>query len=152
MSLRLILAVSAALVATPVLAQTAPPAPPAAPAAPAAPAEMTPEQMTIIGRVQTAGEALEQVMNELQPAAAAVRADAALSATDKETRIRARIAGHQPVIDEFTAALGAMVQLKALEEGATVQEADQTAAMVSGMVSEKIAQSLITGEDPDGGE
>ncbi|MFN3558432.1 MAG: hypothetical protein ACK4UQ_04015 [Brevundimonas sp.] len=154
MSLRLTLAASALLaVATPVFAQQAPTAPPAPPAAAAAPAPTpapTPEQTALMTRMQAAGEALEATMEELEPQAEEIRDDAALSDADKETRIRALIAGKQPVIDEFTSALQGVVLMRAAAEGASPEEAAQTATMISGMVSGQIAQGLITGEDPDG--
>ncbi|RZJ44877.1 MAG: hypothetical protein EON86_02490 [Brevundimonas sp.] len=150
MSLRLALAASALLaVATPVFAQQAPVAPPAPPAAPAAPAP-TPEQTALMTRMQAAGEALEAAMEELEPQAEEIRDDAALSDADKETRIRALIAGHQPVIDEFTTSLQAVIMMRAAADGTSPEEAAQGAAMIAGMVSGQIAQSLITGEDPDG--
>lgn len=103
-----------------------------------------------MARIQTAGEALQTVMEDLEPRAAAVRADAGLSPADKEARIRAMIAEHQPVLDEFSSALQALMLVKAAAEGASPEEAAQAAAVVSGMVSTQIAQGLITGEDPDG--
>ena len=158
MSLRLVLA-SAALIAMtgPAFAQQAPAAPPAPappPAAAQTPQEITPEQRAVVARIEAAGTALEAMMTELEPRAAAVRADASLSAEDKETRIRAMLAEHQPTLDEFTAALNDMILMQAASEGASPEEAAQAAAMVRGMVSTQIAQALITGEDPDqdGGE
>jgi hypothetical protein len=146
MSLRLTLAAAALLaVAAPAVAQQAPPAPPAAPAAPAP----SPEEAALMANVQTAGEALQAVMVDLEPRAAAVRADAALSAADKESRIRAMLAEHQPVLDQFSEALKAMVLFKASEEGASPDEAEQAATMVGGMVATQIAQGLLTGESPD---
>lgn len=151
MSLRLVLAASTLLLAaSPALAQQVAPVPPAPPAAPAPAAAPTPEQMAVVNRVQTAGEALEAVMEELEPQAETIRDDTSLTDADKETRIRALIAEHQPVIDEFTTALRAMILLKAASEGSSPEEAAQASAMIGDMVSTQIAQSLITGEDPDG--
>lgn len=151
MSLRIVLAASAALtLATPAFAQQAPAAPPAPPAAPAPAPAPTPEEQAVMVRVEAAGEALQEVMEDLEPRAAAVRADASLSAADKETRIRAMIAEHQPVLDEFNSALQGLMLIKAAAEGASPEEAAQAAAMVSTMVSAQITQALVTGEDPDG--
>ena len=151
MSLRLTLAAAALLaVATPAFAQQAPAAPPAPPAAPAPEPAPTPEEQAVMARVQTAGEALQEVMEDLEPRAAAVRADASLSAADKETRIRAMIAEHQPALDEFSSALQALMLIKAAAEGASPEEAAQAAAVVAAMIPAQISQALITGEDPDG--
>lgn len=139
---------AAALLVSPQDAPVAPPAPPAAPQAPAQPAEPTPEQMAVINRIQAAGEALEEMMEELEPQAATIRADAALSAADKETRIRDLLTDKQPVLDEFGNALEAMILMQAASEGATPEQAAQAATMVRGMFPEQIAQALITGEDP----
>lgn len=152
MLIRTILAAAVLLAATPALAQQAPGTPPGPPIAPAAPAEPTPEQMAVITRAQAAGEALQTMMDDLEPRAEAVRDDTSLTDAEKETRIRAMIAEHQPVIDEFTTAVRAMILLKAASEGASPEEAAQASAMIGDMVSTQIAQSLITGEDPDGDE
>lgn len=140
------LIIAAALLASPQDAPTAPPAPPAAPAAPAQPAGPTPEQMAIITRIQAAGEALEAAMAELEPRAAAIRTDAALPAADKETRIRALLAEKQPVLDEFGAALEAVILMEAASEGSTPEQAAEAAAMVRDVLPERLAQMLITGE------
>ena len=151
MSLRIVLAASAALtLATPAFAQQAPAAPPAPPAAPAPAPAPTPEEQAIMVRVEAAGEALQEVMEDLEPRAAAVRADASLSAADKEIRIRAMIAEHPPVLDEFNSALQGLMRITAAAEGASPEEAAPAAAMVSTMVSAQITQALVTGEDPDG--
>ena len=151
MSLRFALAAAVVLaVATPALAQQAPAAPPAVAAAPAQTPAPTPEQTALMTRMQAAGEALEAAMEELEPQAEEIRDDAALSEADKEHRIRALIAGKQPVIDEFTTSLQAIIMMRAAAEGTSPEEAAQGAAMIGGMVSGQIAQSLITGEDPDG--
>lgn len=156
MSLRLVLAASAVLaVATPALAQQAPVAPPAPPvvAAPPQPTPApTPEEAAAVARIEAAGEALEATMEDLGPRAEAIRGDTALTDADKETRIRALIAEHQPVIDEFTSALQSIILMRAAAEGTSPEEAAQGAAMIGGMVSSQIAQALITGDDPDGDE
>ncbi|RZJ31611.1 MAG: hypothetical protein EON85_03055 [Brevundimonas sp.] len=153
MSLRLVLAASTLLaLAGPAFAQQAPVAPPAPPAAAAPVPAPSPEEQAVMARIEAAGEALGTVMEDLEPRAAAIRADAGLSAADKETRIRALIAEHQPVLDEFSSALQALMLIKAASEGATPEEAAQAAAAVSMMVSSQIARGLITGEDPDEGE
>ncbi|MBL0968544.1 MAG: hypothetical protein IBJ02_05480 [Brevundimonas sp.] len=140
------LIIAAALFASPQDAPAAPHAPPAAPAQPAGP---TPEQMAVITRIQAAGEALEATMEELEPRAAAIRTDAALPAADKDARIRALLAEKQPVLDEFSAALEAMIMMQATSEGATAEQAAQAAAMVRDVLPERLAQMLITGERPD---
>lgn len=151
MSLRIVLAASALLtIASPALAQQAPAAPPAPPAVPAPAPAPNPEEQAVMARVETAGEALQEAMEDLEPRAAAVRADATLSAADKETRIRAMIAEHQPALDEFSSALQALMLIKAAAEGASPEEGAQAAAVVGSMVSSQITQALITGEDPDG--
>ena len=118
MSIRLVLAASALLaVTTPAFAQQAPVAPPAPPAAPVPPPAPTPEETALTARVQATGEALEATMGELEPQAEAVRDDTTLTDAEKETRIRALIAQHQPVIDEFTASLQAIIMMRAAAEG-----------------------------------
>lgn len=151
MSIRLTLAAAAVLaLATPALAQQAPAAPPA-PAAPTAPpAAATPEQQAAMARIEAAGGALETLMEELEPKAEEIREDAALSDADKETRIRALIAENQPVFDEFAAALGGVMALKAAEEGASPEEAAAATQAIQTQVSQAIVQSLLTGEDEDG--
>lgn len=148
MSIRLTFAAVAVLaLATPAFAQQAPAAPPAPPAAPAGP---TAEQQAAMARIQTAGEALEALMTDLEPRAEAIRDDTALSAADKETRIRALIGEHQPVFDEFAAALGGVMALKAAAEGASPEEAAAATQAAQTMVTQAIVQSLLTGEDAGG--
>lgn len=146
------LIIAAALLVSP---QDAPVAPPAPPAAPATPAQPTPEEMAVLARIQAAGEALEDAMEELEPRAAGIRGDAALTAADKETRIRALLAGKQPVLDEFGAAVEQVIMLQEVSEGATPEQAAQAATMARTMIPQQIAQALITGEglgDDDDGE
>jgi hypothetical protein len=144
MSLRLVLAASTVLVfAGPAFARQVPPAPPA-PAE--APAEIPPVQAAAIARVQTAGEALKTVMEELEPQAAAIRADAALSPEDKETRIRALLAPHQAKLDEFVAAITDMVAFETADEGASPEEIAEASTMIGPMIMAEITQALITGE------
>jgi hypothetical protein len=146
------LIIAAALLVSP---QDAPVAPPAPPAAPATPAQPTPEEMAVLARIQAAGEALEDAMEELEPRAAEIRGDAALTAADKDTRIRALLAGKQPVLDEFGAAVEQVILLQAVSEGATPEQAAQAATMARTMIPQQIAQALITGEglgDGDDGE
>ncbi|MDQ8028227.1 MAG: hypothetical protein REJ23_05835 [Brevundimonas sp.] len=152
MTLRLVLATSALLaLSSPALAQQAAPvAPPAAPAAPAAPAEPTAEEVALTARVQTAAEAIEPLMATLKPQADAIRADAALSDADKETRIRALLVPHQATIDELTQSIQALILYKASSEGASPEEAAQASSMVGAMVPAQIAEALIKGEDADG--
>lgn len=150
MSIRLTLAAAAVLaLATPALAQQAPPAPPAPAAAPAAPSA---EQQAAMARIEAAGAAIEAVMTDLEPKAEEIREDATLSAADKETRIRALIAEHQPVFDEFSAALGSVMALKAASEGASPEQAAAATQAAQTMVSQAIVQSLLTGETEDGSE
>jgi len=105
-----------------------------------------------MARIQTAGEALEALMTDLEPRAEAIRDDAALSDTDKETRIRALISEHQPVFDEFAAALGVVMTLKAADEGASPEEAAAAAQAAQAAVTQAIVQSLLTGEGGGGSE
>jgi hypothetical protein len=148
MSIRLTLAAAAATLAlaAPAFAQDAPAAPPAPPAAPAAPAQPSPEEVALTSRVEAAAQPLEAMMADLKPRAAAIRADAALSDADKETRIRALLAEHQSTIDELSSAIQALVLYKASAEGAEPEEAAQAASMVGGMINTQIAQALLTGE------
>ena len=111
--------------------------------------------MAVLARIQAAGEALEDAMEELEPRAAEIRGDAALTAADKDTRIRALLAGKQPVLDEFGAAVEQVILLQAVSEGATPEQAAQAATMARTMIPQQIAQALITGEglgDGDDGE
>jgi hypothetical protein len=147
MSIRLTLAAAATLaLASPAFAQDAPVAPPAPPAAPAAPAEASPEEVALTARVEAAAQPLEAMMEAIKPRAAAIRADAGLSAADKETQIRALLAEHQSTLDAFSEAVQALVLYKASAEGAEPEEAAQAASMVGGMISTQIAQALLTGE------
>jgi hypothetical protein len=136
---------AAALLVSPQDAAVAPPVPPA-PAAPSA------EEMALIARVEAAGEAMEATMETLTPQAEAVRIDASLSADEKETRIRALMAEHQPVFDAFGEALHALILDKAAADGASPQEAAEAAAMIRASFAAQMTQALITGQDPDPGE
>ncbi|WP_439470488.1 hypothetical protein [Brevundimonas sp.] len=147
MSIRLTLAAAATLAfASPAFAQDAPAAPPAPPAAPATPAQASPEEVALTARVEAAAQPLEAMMEAIKPRAAAIRADASLSAADKETQVRALLAEHQSTLDEFSAAVQALVLYKASAEGAEPEEAAQAASMVGGMINTQIAQALLTGE------
>jgi len=146
MSLRLALAASAVLAfAGPVLAQEAatPPAP--APVAAQPSEEMSPEFMVAMARIEALGAQMDTVMADLEPRAAAVRADAALSDADKETRIRAMIAEHQPAFDEFAVVLGDLVRLSAVNEGASAEDAAAAAAEVPARMKAAIEERLIAG-------
>lgn len=152
MSIRLTLAALAVLaVATPALAQQAPAVLPAPPAQ-AEPAAPTPEQQAAMTRIEAAGAALEELMADLEPQAEEIREDATLSDADKETRIRALIAEHQPVFDEFAAALGGVMALKAADEGASPEQAAVASQSAQAMVGQAIVQSLLTGEAGDESE
>ena len=145
MSLRLALAASAVLAfAGPVLAQeTTPPAPVPAAAPPSG--DMSPELMVAAARIEALGAQMDTVMADLEPRAAAVRADAALSDADKETRIRAMIAEHQPAFDEFAVVLVDLIRLSALSEGASAEDAAAAAAEVPARMKAAIEERLITG-------
>lgn len=102
-----------------------------------------------MARIEAAGTALEAVMTDLEPRAEAIRGDAALSDADKEARIRALIGEHQPVFDEFGAALSEVMALKAAAEGASPEEAAAATQAARTMVTQAIVRSLLTGEDAD---
>lgn len=148
MSLRLALAASLALaVAAPALAQEAPPAPPAVAAPPAeAPSD---EFLAAAARIAATGERVETLMADLEPRAAAVRADAALSDADKEARIRAMIAEHQPTFDAFAADLAEMIRLSAMAEGAPAEAAAAAGETAPARMMAIIEEILITGESGD---
>lgn len=154
MSLRLVLAASAALAfAAPVLAQEAAGTVPAvAPAAAPSSAEPSAEFMAAVARIEATGAEMETVMADLEPRAAAVRTDAALSDADKETRIRAMIAEHQPVFDGFAVALGDLIRLSAVNEGASAEEAAAAAAEAPARMQTAIEQKLITGDSDVAGD
>jgi hypothetical protein len=153
MSIRLTLAAAAVLALAPAaLAQQAPAAPPAPAAAPAAPAAPSADQQAAVARIEAAGNAIEAVMTDLEPKAEEIREDTTLSAADKETRIRALIAEHQPVFDEFSAALGSVMALKAASEGASAEEAAAATQAAQTMVSQAIVRSLLTGDTEDGSQ
>jgi hypothetical protein len=97
MSLRLILAVSTALVATPVLAQTAPPAPPPAAAAPAP----SPEEAAM----EAKGEAFQAAMEAIGAELEAVMSDSAKDNAAKTAETNAIIDRHGPEIEAFAADL-----------------------------------------------
>jgi hypothetical protein len=96
MSLRLILAVSTALIATPVLAQTAPPAPPAA-AAPASSPEET--------AMEAKGQAFQASMEEMSEELEAVMSDTTKSNATKTTETNAIIDRQATEINAFAADL-----------------------------------------------
>ncbi len=152
MSLRLVLAVSAALaLASPALAQEAPAAPPVPAEPAAAPPAGTPsdELMAAFVSIEAVGARLEAVMADLEPRAAAVRADAALSDEEKATRIRAMMGENQPVFDEFGAALSELIRLSAMAEGAPAEDAAAAASAAPAQMMAMIEQQLITGESGD---
>lgn len=101
MSLRLILAVSTALIATPVLAQTAPPAPPAA----AAPAP-SPEEAAMQAKGQAFQASMESISGELE----AVLTDSTKTNAAKTAEANAIIDRHVPEINAFAADLEAFLR------------------------------------------
>lgn len=129
--------------AAPAAAQT-PPGPPVGAAEPSASPRMT----AAVEQVETTGAALEAMMDEVEPLAAAVRADASLPAADKNARLRALIAERQAVLDAFGNALAELIAVQAEEEGATPEAAAASAATVRGIVLGALVQALMTGEDP----
>lgn len=152
MSLRIVLAASAAFAfAGPTLAQDAPAAPPVPVAPAAAPAAEMPSEefMVAVARIEAVGERMEGVMADLDTRAAAVRTDAALSDDEKVTRIRALMAEHQPLFDEFGAALSELIRVSAMAEGASAEDAGVAAAAAPAQMMAIIEQQLITGESGD---
>lgn len=99
--------------------------------------------------LEAAGEAIEPVLTAMSQQAAAIRADAALSDADKQTRIEALIAGNRGALDAFVSALSSYVFAQAVAEGASAEEAAATAAMIAGMVGPQLTRSLLTGEAAD---
>jgi hypothetical protein len=97
MSLRLILTVSAALVATPVMAQTAPPAPPAPAAAPAP----SPEEQAMEARGQAFQASMEAMGAELE----AVMSDTTKDNATKTAETNAIIDQRVPEINAFAGEL-----------------------------------------------
>ncbi|WP_420479063.1 hypothetical protein, partial [Brevundimonas sp. FT23028] len=104
----------------------------------------------VTARVEAAGEALKTVMADLEPRAAAIRTDASLSAEDKSARIQALLTPHQPVLDEFTAAIRDLVSFQAAAEGASPDEIAGAMSMIGPMIIAQITQALVTGETDDG--
>lgn len=113
MSLRLILAVSTALVATPVLAQTAPPAPPAAQAAPAPAPAPSPEEQAMEAR----GEAFQASMEAMGAELEAVMADAAKDTATKTAETNAIIDRRVPEINGFANELETFLRAMAEKPG-----------------------------------
>jgi len=115
MSLRLILAVSAALVATPVLAQTAPPAPPPA----VAPAP-SPEEIEMQAKGQAFQASMEQIGGELE----AVMSDTAKDNATKTAETNAIIDRHAPEINAFAADLETFLRAMADKPANAAQRED----------------------------
>jgi len=128
--------VSLALVAGPVLAQT-----PGAPSEPLAASQL-----------EAAAEAFGKRMEGFAAQAEAIKADKRLSEDDKEARIEALFAQHQPALAEFTtlaARLGGEIAQAALAEVDIAQITAET--MQTAMVPAQgvIANSAWTNPDPD---
>lgn len=120
MSIRVILAVSAALIATPVLAQTAPPAPPAAPAAPAP----SPEELAMEARGQAFQTSMEAMGQELEAAMSDTTTDAAAKTTATNAIIDRRV----PEINAFADELEAFLRAMAAKPGNEDKRAELTNA------------------------
>lgn len=137
MSLRLILAVSTALVATPVLAQTAPPAPPAA----AAPAP-SPEEAAMEAKGQAFQTAMEAVGAELE----AVMSDSTKDNATKTTETNAIIDRHGPEIEAFAADLETFLRAMADKpENASRRDAIVNAANAAPAAIRSIPEQMRAG-------
>ncbi len=134
-----VLAASALLLtAAPVLAQTQTPAQTPPPAVAEAQAGL-----------EAASRAIEPVFEELNIQGAAVRADATMTPEQKVIRIGELIAARQPQIDQFIAAVQALVYAQAAADGATREEAVAAAEMYRGLINQTLLQSMVTGEAPE---
>ena len=104
MSLRLILAVSTALIATPVLAQTAPPAPPAA----AVEAPPSPEEVAMEAKGRAFQTSMEAMGQELEAVMSDTTTDNAAKTTATNAIIDRRLPEINGFADELEAFLRAM--------------------------------------------
>jgi hypothetical protein len=151
MSLRPMLAAVAVLAFA---AQAAAPAAAQEPGSPAAaPAQddeaKSPELAAAEARVEAAGEEIKAVLESLEPQAAAIRTDAALSDTEKATRIGALLDPHRGKIDAFGAALEALIMLEAAGEDVPPEVMAGAAAQVRQTVAQAIEGALISGDIGD---
>lgn len=138
--MRLISALAAAVVvlsAAPALAQTPAPAQTASAVA-AAQADL-----------EAASRAIEPIFAELSAQGAAVRADAVMTPEQKVIRIGELIAARQPQIDQFIAAVQALVYAEAAADGASREDAAAAAEMYRGLINQTLLQSMVTGEAPE---
>lgn len=122
----------------------------AVPALAAAPAVAVQAQPMTEAELEAAAEAFGAVVEQMEAQAAPIRADASLSAAEKEARIMAIIAPHQSEIDAFADMVTGFVISQAMTEGATPEEAATQGEMVRGIIGQAIVQSIITGEAPGG--
>lgn len=121
------------LVAAPALAQTAP-------------AQSTPAVATAQANLEAASHAIEPVFAELSAQGATIRADMSMTAEQKVIRIGELIAARQPQIDQFIAAVQALVLAQAAAEGATQEQAVAAAEMYRGLINQTLLQSMVSGE------
>lgn len=115
-------------------------------------APVTGDAASAYAELQAAGEALEPIFEALETEAAVIRADGSLSAGDKEARILALIAPHQPAFDRLADAVGGFVANQIRNEGGTAEQAAAGAASVRSEMMQGIVQGLVTGEADEGGE
>lgn len=116
MSFRLILAVTSALIASPALAQTAPPAPPAAQAAPTP----SPEEQAMEARGQAFQASMEAMGAELE----AVMADTTKDTATRTAETNAIIDRRVPEINSFANELEAFLRTMADKPGNEGQRAE----------------------------
>lgn len=135
--------------AAPALAQTAP-APASAPvSAPASAQDAARQPVPTEAELEAAAEVFGAVVEALEAQASVIRADASLSAEQREAAIMAVIAERQTEILAFVDLVQRFVVGQALAEGMPAEDASQQGEMVRGLLLMSLAQALVEGRQAD---
>lgn len=127
--------------AAPALAQTAP--------APAPAQDAARQPVPTEAELEAAAEVFGAVVEALEAQASVIRADASLSAEQREAAIMAVIAERQTEILAFVDLVQRFVVGQALAEGMPAEDASQQGEMVRGLLLMSLAQALVEGQQAD---